>query len=58
MTREYVLDRLKEASTWRSIIYVLAAIGVPIAPELATQIVAAGMGAAGIVGIVTKDRLK
>ncbi len=58
MSREYVIERLKEASTWRSIVYVVAAAGVPIAPEMAEYIVAAGMGIAGIIGIVTKDRLK
>lgn len=56
--KEYMLERLKEASTWRSIIYVLAAAGVPIAPGMAEYIVAAGMGVAGIVGIVAKDKLK
>lgn len=54
----YMLERLKEASTWRSIIYVLAAAGVPVAPGMAEYIVAAGMGAAGILGILTKDKFK
>lgn len=58
MSKAYILERLKEASTWRSIIYVLAAAGVPVAPGMAEYIVAAGMGVAGIIGIVTKDKLK
>lgn len=56
--KEYLLERMKEASTWRSIIYVLAAAGVPVAPGMAEYIVAAGMGVAGIIGIVAKDKLK
>lgn len=55
---QYMLERLKEASTWRSIVYVLTAAGVPMAPGMAEYIVAAGMGIAGVIGILTKDKLK
>jgi hypothetical protein len=55
---QYMLDRLKEASTWRSIVYVLAAAGVPMAPGMADYVVATGMGIAGVIGILAKDNLK
>jgi hypothetical protein len=52
--RQYVLDRVEEPSTWRGAILFLTAIGVPIAPELQTAIVSAGLGIARLIGVVTK----
>ncbi len=52
--RTYILERAKEPSTWRGILLFLTAMGVPIAPELANNIVTVGLGLAGIVGMVTK----
>jgi len=52
--RDYILDRVKEPSTWRGALLFLTAIGVPIAPELANHIVTAGLALAGIVGMATK----
>lgn len=52
--RTYILERAKEPSTWRGVLLFLTAIGVPIAPELANNIVTVGLGLAGIVGMVTK----
>jgi hypothetical protein len=54
--KQYILDRAKEPSTWRGAILFLTAIGVPIAPQLAEAIVTAGLGLAGLVGILTPDR--
>ena len=52
--KQYILDRAKEPSSWRGLILFLTAIGVPIAPELATNIVTVGLGVAGIIGMSTK----
>ena len=54
--RQYILDRAREPSTWRGAILFLTAIGVPIAPQLAEAIVTAGLGIAGLVGVLTPDR--
>jgi hypothetical protein len=54
--KQYILDRAKEPSTWRGAILFLTAIGVPIAPQLADAIVTAGLGLAGLIGILTPDR--
>jgi hypothetical protein len=54
--RQYILDRAREPSTWRGAILFLTAIGVPIAPQLAESIVTAGLGIAGLVGVLTPDR--
>lgn len=52
--KQYILDRAKEPSTWRGAILFLTAIGVPMAPELQSAIVSAGLGIAGLIGVVTK----
>ena len=52
----YIIDRLKEASTWRGIIALLTAAGVTISPEMIDQIVAAGLAVMGIIGMVFKDK--
>lgn len=54
--KSYILERAKEPSTWRGIILFLTAIGVPIAPALADSIITAGLGLAGLVGVVTADK--
>lgn len=54
--KSYFLSRAKEPSTWRGAILFLTAIGVPIAPQLAEAIVSAGLGLAGLVGVLSPDR--
>lgn len=54
--RDYILQRVKEPSTWRGAILFLTAIGVPIAPQMAEAIVTAGLGIAGLVGMFTADK--
>jgi hypothetical protein len=53
--KQYILDRAREPSTWRGAILFLTAIGVPIAPQLAEAIVTAGLGIAGLLGMLTRD---
>jgi len=53
---EYVLARLKEASTWRGLIGLLTAAGISISPELLDKIVAAGMALMGVIGMFFKDK--
>lgn len=54
--KSYLFDRIREPSTWRGIILLLTAIGVPVAPQLAEAIVTAGLGMAGLVGVMTPDK--
>lgn len=54
--RDYLLNRAKEASTWRGIILLLTAIGVPVAPAMADAIVSVGLALAGAVGVLTADK--
>lgn len=54
--KDYILARAKEASTWRGIILLLTAAGVPIAPALADTIVSVGLALAGMIGVVAADK--
>lgn len=53
--KDYFLARAKEPSTWRGAILFLTAIGVPIAPAMTDAIVTAGLGLAGLIGMITSD---
>lgn len=54
--KNYILDRAKEPSTWRGLILVLTAAGVPIAPGMAEAIVSVGLALAGLIGVITPDK--
>ena len=54
--KQYLLDRAKEPSSWRGVILLLTALGVPIAPALADSIIAAGIAVAGLIGLITPDK--
>lgn len=53
--KPYILARLKEASTWRGIILLLTAVGVPVAPAMADAIISVGLAVAGLIGVATPD---
>ena len=53
--KAYMIERLKEPSTWRGIILLLTAIGVPVAPAMADAIVSVGLAVAGLIGVATPD---
>jgi len=53
---KWAADRLKEASTWRGLTMLLTALGISVKPDLMEQIIVAGTGVAGLIGIVTKDK--
>lgn len=55
INKDYMLARLKEPSTWRGIILVLTAAGVPIDPMMADKVIAVGIALSGLVGIFTAD---
>ena len=55
---KYILNRLTERSTWLGLLALATACGATMEQALADQIIAGGMPAAGLIGIVTKDRKK
>lgn len=54
----YLLDRLKEASTWRGIALLLTAFGVQVAPDVQEAVISAGIAVAGAVGVLFPDSTK
>lgn len=52
----FFLDRAKEPSTWRGFSLFLTAVGIYIDPTMYTQITTVGVGVAGLIGMVTKDK--
>ncbi len=54
----YLLDRLKEASTWRGIALLLTAFGIQVAPEVQDAVISAGVAVAGAVGVLFPDSTK
>lgn len=54
--KDYLVNRAKEASTWRGIILLLTAVGVPIAPAMAEAIISVGLALAGAIGVFIADK--
>ena len=52
---EYAIKRLNEPSTWRGLILLATSAGVAISEEASGQIVAFGLGLAGLVGALFSD---
>jgi hypothetical protein len=54
-TKKYIKARLREPSTWRGVILLLTAVGVPIAPAMGEAVITVGLALAGGVGVVMPD---
>jgi hypothetical protein len=54
--KAYILARAAEPSSWRGLILLLTAIGVPIAPSMAEAIITIGLGVAGAIGVAASDK--
>lgn len=55
---DYILERLKERSTWAGIIAILTGFGVSLKPELSEAISTFGMALAGLVLVSVKEEKK
>lgn len=54
--KEFILNRGKEASTWRGIVALLTAAGVALTPEQGEAVVALGLAIIGAIGVFTADK--
>lgn len=54
----YLKERLYEASTWRGVVYIIAACGIKMFPQFKDNIIIGALGAAGIISMFFKDSLK
>lgn len=53
----YVIERLKEPSTWRGLLALATAAGVTISPEQSEAVIAAGLALIGLIGVFAKDKI-
>lgn len=51
----WMLARLREASTWRGLVWLLTVAGIALKPEQTEAVIAFGMAAAGLLGVFLKD---
>lgn len=51
-----IVNQLRQPSTWRGIVMAMTSIGIAVRPELMEQIVIAGTGVAGVIGIFVADK--
>lgn len=51
----WIIDRLKEKTTWRGITALLTALGVALEPSQAEAIILAGVALAGVFEVFFKD---
>jgi len=56
MVLGYILNRLKEPSTWRGIVIGAAALGAHWSPEHQEVVITFGIGLAGFLGMVLPDK--
>ncbi len=52
----YLLERLKELSTYQGIIVMLTALGVHLSPELGAAIASCGVAVFGLVSVIVKEK--
>lgn len=53
---QYLINRLKEASTWRGLAMLLTALGLHIAPDMQEAVIATGVSVAGLIGVMFPDK--
>jgi hypothetical protein len=52
---DWIVDRLKERSTWLGIIGLITATGMALTPDQTAAITAGGVAIAGLIATFTKD---
>ena len=52
----YMIERLREPSTWRGIVMLLTSFGLVLNPEQQNAIIAAGTALAGVIGVFAPEK--
>lgn len=52
---KYIIDRLKEPSTWRGVFALLTALGLKLHPEMQEAILATGLALIGLINVFRKE---
>lgn len=53
---EYLVERLKEKSTWAGIVGIIGVFGITLGPEQVEAISIAGVAIAGVVSVFLKEK--
>lgn len=54
--KQYIIDRLKEPSTWRGLVLIATALGAKLSPDQTEAIILIGIGITGLIGVATGDK--
>jgi hypothetical protein len=52
----YLIEKLREKSTWRGLIAVATACGVTLSPEQAEAVIAGGLALIGLVNVFRSEK--
>ncbi len=55
--KDFFLNRLKEASTWRGLILLATSFGMQLSPDQSYAIASLGLALAGATGTIAPDKL-
>jgi len=53
---EFLMEKLKEKSTWRGLVALAIALGVAISPEQTEAIIAGGMALIGLINVFRAEK--
>ncbi len=53
----YLLERLKEPSSWRGLVMLATSVGLGLSPEQANAIIAVGTAVAGAIGVFAPNKV-
>jgi hypothetical protein len=54
--KNYLLNRMREASTWRGMVAMITALGVALSPDQQTAVISLGMAIVGALGVFLPDQ--
>jgi uncharacterized membrane protein len=52
----WLIERLKEPSTWRGIVMLVTGFGLALSSEMQEQIITVGISLTGLIGMLTSDK--
>jgi hypothetical protein len=56
--KDWISKRLHEASTWRGLVWLLAAAGITISPEIADAVAILGLALAGLLDVLIREKIR
>ena len=55
--KQWLIERMREGSTWRGLVLLITAAGLHITPDQAQLIITIGLGIAGSIGLVSPEKM-